>query len=101
MERFERLSALVAAFESDPPDLRGDETQWCLDMWQHIRPFLEDVALPRGVKVEERPRPSNATDQEIVVVDSQEPVMEDGSKRQMVQLENGTQRDLTEEEKKR
>ncbi|CAE7488269.1 unnamed protein product, partial [Symbiodinium pilosum] len=43
--------------------------------------------------------PSQAEEQEIVVVDSQEQIVENGSHKQMVQLENGTQRELSEEER--
>ena len=60
VDRFERLSALMAAVESDPPDLRGDETQWCLDAGQNVQPFLEDAALLGGDRPEDKPKPSQA-----------------------------------------
>ena len=88
VERYDRLSALIAVFEGDAPELRGDEMQWCMAVWQEL-----------GQMAPEPPRPSNSTAGAIVVVDSQEQAVEDGSKKQMVAFENGTQRELTESEK--
>ena len=44
------------------------------------------------------PGPSRASQGTIEVVDSQEPVEEGGSKKRVMQMENGTQRNLTEQE---
>ena len=95
-ERHDRLLALLTVFEAEGPVLRGDEMAWCMRMWQQLMPFLERVGLPDGQRREDAPGPS--TSQTIEVVDSQEPVEEGGSKKQVVQLENGTQRNMTEQE---
>ena len=81
------------------PALRGDETAWCMEAWQNLRPFLENAKLPEGTRQEDTPGPSCANQSMIEVVDSQDPVEEGGSKKQVVQMDNGTQRDLTEQEK--
>ena len=97
-DRHDRLLALLTAFEADETVVRGDETSWCMDMWQRVQPFLEDAKTPGGARPEDVPGPSSAQPDSIEVIDSQEPVEEGGSKKQVVQLEDGTQRDLTEQE---
>ena len=98
VDRYDRLSALMAVFQAEQKELRGDEEQWCLAAWQDLMPYLENVGLPDGMKKEDRPKPSCAENETIMVVDSQEPVADDGSKKQVVVLQNGTQRELSEEE---
>ena len=71
VERYERLNALVATFEGDTPELRGDEMQ-CQAKWHVLRPFLEDARQPDGQSSRDIPRPSNASMEAIEVVDSQE-----------------------------
>ena len=99
VERYERLSALIALFEGNAPELRGDEMEWCLATWQDLVPFLEDAQKLDGQNATTPPRPSNSTAEAIVVIDSQEQAIEDGSKKQVAVLEDGSQRDLTEAER--
>ena len=60
--------------------------------------FLESAKLPDGKRPEDVPGPSCASRGIIEVVDSQEQIEEGGSRKQVAQMENGTQRDLTEQE---
>ena len=78
-DRHDRLLALLTVFAADEPVLREDESSWCMDMWQHLRPFLENARTPGGQRPEDVPGPSQGQPE-------------------CVQLENGTQRDLTEKE---
>ena len=97
-DRHDRLLALLVVFEDAAPALRGDETAWCMERWQGLQPFLENARLPEGVRREDRPRPSDADQNVVEVVDSQEQVEDGGSRKQVAQLGNGTQRELTEQE---
>ena len=91
VDRFGRLSALMAVFKGEPPQLRGDEESWCHSVWEDLRPFLEDAELPDGDRAEDVPKPSTSEADAITVVDSQESIQEEGSKRQVAQLANGSQ----------
>ena len=90
----------MAVFKGEPPQLRGDEESWCHSVWEDLRPFLENGELPDGDRPEDVPKPSTSEASAIMVVDSQESIQEGGSRRQVAQLANGTQRELTEEEDK-
>ena len=96
-ERHDRLLALL----DSAPVLRGDETAWCAERWQGLQPFLENARLPEGMRQENQPRPSDADQSVVEVVDSQEMIEDGGSRKQMVQLSNGSQRELTKQEQQK
>ena len=97
-DRHDRLLALLTVFEAEEPVLREDEYSWCMDKWQHLRPFLENARTPSGQRLEDVPGPSSSQPECVEIIDSQERTEEEGSKKRVVQLEDGTQRNLTEKE---
>ena len=98
-DRHDRLHALLVTFSETQPVLRGDEMRWCHEVWHRMHPFLENAQLPDGRRLDADPKPSQGSNETIEVVDSQDAVEADGSRIQVAQLEDGTQRDLTEAER--
>ena len=91
-DRHDRLQALLAVFDEEKLVMRDDELKWCHEAWQRISPFMENALLPDGQQPEAAPMPSQASEDVVQVVDSQEQVEEDGSRKQLMQMEDGSQR---------
>ena len=108
MERQSRLEALLSVFLNKPVDICLEEQQWCINEWRTIRPFLESGQDEGESSVEEenletgeeagREHPAEAENQVVAIEDSQESVQEGGSHVQVARLNDGSVRNLSQEE---
>ena len=105
VERQNRLEALLSVFATDDAGIAEESRMQCVARWQALQPLLEgcvrsgeveaDPDLPGGNATE--PRPSSVME---TVVDSQDFVMEEGSRVQVVVVDDtGSQRLLTQQER--